>query len=576
MALFFMSCDFFVGDLFAEEENSQTIDYEKPNLKWQAFDIDKIELASDRKSEIVNALTAIAVATDATMEVRAKALAITLRLDSLDKRAFMANAMLSQGKKPEPFPESWGSLKVMADRLWRLADELKEANDAGEDNYIVAGYLMSIYTAIEVDDLDRSYELAVFLKEKEAEVNWEQIVGSGEIAASATEPTKSKMVESDREGSHKKLARLQSTVKGLLVQQLEANRFAGQASQMNATAETSPNTHEMSIGFDQNVGDDMGTALEKVVKYLRLEYETLPAGYNVEISFEEQYIPKDGPSAAVACALLIKSLIEGDDLDPDIAVTGDMNADGLVQPVGGITGKMRGAARRDCNVIAIPLSNQRVISDMLIVEGPLAMTRIQIFSLDKFDDAWKLAVLHDERDPAIKESIEAFKQVQDLLNRRGGIKYLKNSHVRNRLRKCLELTPNHLSAKYLLNASMGMIPKKLSLIGSVENIDRTAEPLLRAIRQKKFDISDPLAGDEYADAASAMKRIRPMLDNRTIKCADALINYSLLMRRYATDRPKSYTGLNKLIAQIQSAGSIINQEYDTLFNRVDVKEELMR
>lgn len=563
----------FIASPFLQAEDSA---YKKPDLKEKIFDSAKIELASERKAEIVNALTAVAVAKNTETLVRAKAIGIALRLDSIAKRAFVANEMLAKGKNPDPFPSSWGDMKAMADRLWRLADELKLADGADKDNFIVASYLMSIYTAMEPDDLDRKYELAVFSKEKDVEMDWVSIIGDAEEGEAGGKKMTPGIVESDREGSPLKLARLQTKVKGLLVQQLEANTFAGKASQMNATAEASGSSKEMSVAFDQGVGEDMRTALKKVVKYLRLQHKSLPAGYRVEISFEEQYIPKDGPSAAVACALLLNSLIEGDDIDPDIAVTGDMNADGTVQPVGGITGKLRGAVRRDCSVIGIPEPNKRVINDLLIVEGPLSLSRIQIFTLGKFEDAWKLAASHDKRNAEIKESIEVFGEVQKVLNRSGGIKYLRNSHVRERLKKCLELTPNHLSAQLLLDASMGRVPKKLSLLGSVENIDRTAEPLLRAIRQKKFDISDPLAGDEYADAASAIKRIRPMLDDRTLKCADALVNYSLLMRRYATARPKSYNGVRKLVAEIQGAGSVINQEYDTLYSRVDVKEEIMR
>ncbi len=111
--------------VFANIAFIQAEESKKPNLKEQIFEADKIILADERKAEIVNALTAVAVAEFTHVEVRQKTLAIVLRLDSLCKRAFLANEMLAQGKEPRPFPQTWGDLNQMEDRLWGLADELK-------------------------------------------------------------------------------------------------------------------------------------------------------------------------------------------------------------------------------------------------------------------------------------------------------------------------------------------------------------------------------------------------------------------------------------------------------------------
>ncbi len=546
--------------------------YVKPNQEFKIFDESKLHLSSELNLEVINALVAIAAGEKTKIEVRTKALGVALRLDPKNKQAYIANEKLAKGQLPEIISETKGDKKTLADRIWKLSVKIKQLEGGLADDTILATYLMSIYVEMLPEDMDRSYEFAMFSKDKNSHLEWDTVLyGSRPVYYK-----NKNLINGSKEGSPKKLAKLQAKVKGLLVQSLGANTFAGKASQMNATAESNQSSEKLRIRFDQLVGTDMTTALDKVVRYLRLKHEPFPVGYDVLISFEEQYIPKDGPSAAVACALLINSLIEGDELDSDIAVTGDMNADGIVQPVGGITGKLRGAERRDCNVIVIPVSNSRVIRDLLITNGISGLTRIQIFSIENFGEAWKLAVKHDNRESAIKESIELFKEVQSVLNRSGGDKYLVNSHVRKRLEKCLELTPNHLSAKILLEASTRGIPKKLSLLGSMETIDRSAEPLIRALRQRKFSIEGSLASNEYADAAMALKRLRPKLDSRTLKCVDAVINYSILMRRLSSNRPKSSNGLQDLLNQIKAAGNKINQEYDTLYSRVDVKEETMR
>ncbi len=104
---------------------------------------------------------------------------------------------------------------------------------------------MSTYTAMKSEDLDRKYEFAVFSKSREVEMDWPLMAGDAEKGSSEKPVMGSGIVGSDREGNAKKLVRLQSRVKGLLVQQLEANNFAGKASQMNATAEATSSSKEM-------------------------------------------------------------------------------------------------------------------------------------------------------------------------------------------------------------------------------------------------------------------------------------------------------------------------------------------
>lgn len=320
----------------------------------------------------------------------------------------------------------------------------------------------------------------------------------------------------------------------------------------------------------------MESALSEVIKYLRVRHKDLPSSHRVEIAFEEQYIPKDGPSAAVACALMLESLISDTDLDERFAVTGDLNADGTVQPVGGITGKLRGATTRDCNVVAIPDANRRVISDMLIMSGPQALTRIQIFSLKNFDEAFDLAQKHDQRSEDIRRSIEEFERIQEVLNRPNGMALLKNSHVQEKLRECVKLTPNHLSARHLLLAALGRSKKHLSLQGSLEYIDRAAEPLLRVMRQGGFQQRTAFDEDEFADAASALRRIRTRLDPRTTEIADRIVDFSALVRTFANNRPASNNGIRALVDKIGSAGDAVGSAYDKLEGSVGYQEEVMK
>lgn len=101
----------------------------------------------------------------------------------------------------------------------------------------------------------------------------------------------------------------------------------------------------------------------------------------MELAFAAKYSPKDSPSAAVVCALLTDSIVTGDEIDPEFAATGDMTATGEVRPIGGLTGKIRGAIKRKCQLLGAPKLNEQSINDIYMSEGPQPLCQIQIFTL---------------------------------------------------------------------------------------------------------------------------------------------------------------------------------------------------
>jgi hypothetical protein len=209
----------------------------------------------------------------------------------------------------------------------------------------------------------------------------------------------------------------------------------------------------------------MKSALNEVEKYLTVKHKGVPKGKVVEFAFEEQYSNKDGPSAAVACALLLDSLITGSELDSKFAVTGDMNSDGAVQPVGGIEGKVRGATNRDCTHIAIPRKNARSLIDWIVLGDIEPLVNNQVFTIGNFEETSALAVSPDKRDEALQNAITIFSEVQKVLKRPNGLTYLGNRLVRGRLQEIIKAVPNHESAKLLLLHSLGKAPSTLSLRG---------------------------------------------------------------------------------------------------------------
>lgn len=472
-----------------------------------------------------------------------------------------------------------------------IADELSTAAKslASLGYPSAAAHVLDLALTLKPRDFELAYDREKLIIEEEISFSWEIWNGgsdSGEdwddnrssyspVGRVYTVDFSSLAGAGGSETAIKGLARSQALIKGLLVQELSGSQFAGSASQMNATVIGQNESGGLEVRFNQKVGSTMSEALEKMKSFLEKRHEDLPEGIEVELSFEEQYIPKDGPSAGVACTLMMESLIRGYEYSPAFAVTGAMNASGVVEGVGGIDGKIRGAISRNCELVAIPTDNEKVIRDMLILEDGSTLADIQIIGIGTFEDALRIAKNESLLEPDIREALETFREVQGVLIRPGGLAYIKNSKVQAKLREVIAVLPNHWSAKYLLLKGLGRVPEQLTLGGSLLAIDRNAAPLLHAIREGGFDIQDNLAKDSFAETISALIRVRPHLDTRTRPCADAIVDYSGYVRTAINNPPRSPSAINTLVRNLRTSGANVEREYDNLFDRPDVKDELM-
>lgn len=363
----------------------------------------------------------------------------------------------------------------------------------------------------------------------------------------------------------------QSTINGLLVMEIEGSEFAGGASKMNATLSGEGRFSEKTYAhFTEDVGPLMKGALEEVERFLHVRHEDMPLGHRVAISFEERASMKDGPSAAVACALLLESIISGVELEQAFAVTGDMNADGAVQPVGGIDGKIRGAVKARCTHVAIPKENRKSVSDIFLLEGPAEMCRIQIFSIEDFDEAFSLAKASDQRSPELAEAMKLFSEVAAVVGRPGGQGMLVNPHVIERLRRVLQLAPNHLSAELLLRSGMGSAPTHLSLAGSFTALDRCLKPM-NAVRESR-DFTSKI--EPLKDSIINLRRIRNQLDPRTKDVCDNIEDLYAALSDIEPGMPSTSPRLKQAIEDMNRASDRLDAAYAALRSDPDVQEEL--
>jgi ATP-dependent Lon protease len=106
------------------------------------------------------------------------------------------------------------------------------------------------------------------------------------------------------------------------------------------------------------------------VSYLR----THAADFKIDADFFSKFdlhihvpsgaIPKDGPSAGVAIAGSLVSLLRGKALDPRVAMTGEITLSGRVLPVGGVKDKVLAANRAGISKIILPQENKKDLEEI--------------------------------------------------------------------------------------------------------------------------------------------------------------------------------------------------------------------
>ncbi len=108
-------------------------------------------------------------------------------------------------------------------------------------------------------------------------------------------------------------------------------------------------------------------AAESYVKSRATDFGIKPTLFerkDIHVHVPEGATPKDGPSAGVAMLTSIVSVLSGNPVRRDVAMTGEMTLRGRVLPIGGLKEKLLAALRAGVTTVLIPKDNEKDLAEI--------------------------------------------------------------------------------------------------------------------------------------------------------------------------------------------------------------------
>ncbi len=137
-----------------------------------------------------------------------------------------------------------------------------------------------------------------------------------------------------------------------------------------------------------NLREVMKESISAAASYVRsraIDFGIEPPKFekrDIHVHVPEGATPKDGPSAGVAMAAAIVSVMTGIPLRHDVAMTGEITLRGRVLPIGGLKEKLLAALRGRIKTVLIPEENAKDLAEI----GDQVKSGLEIIPVSRMDE----------------------------------------------------------------------------------------------------------------------------------------------------------------------------------------------
>ena len=156
------------------------------------------------------------------------------------------------------------------------------------------------------------------------------------------------------------------------------------------------------------LGDVMRESAQAALSFVRANARRLGvdedafSNLDIHLHVPAGAIPKDGPSAGVAIATAIASVMKEQPVDGEVGMTGEITLRGQVLPVGGIKEKVLAARRAGLKKVCLPRRNENDLEEL-----PEDVKReMQFILVDRVEQVFDVAFGHSEGTQSVQIETE--------------------------------------------------------------------------------------------------------------------------------------------------------------------------
>jgi hypothetical protein len=366
-------------------------------------------------------------------------------------------------------------------------------------------------------------------------------------------------VGANGKGAATRISKLQTSIEALEIFEQPSGAMLGTATRfiLTATPGESRKKGTVPVRFTSAVGREMVLVLGDVTRAINVHYGMAGVA-KIELSFEDKYDAHDGGSIGAAIGTLMLSMIRGFDIDPNLAMTGDVSADAKVRKIGGVAAKLRGAAEAGCTIVALPTENLQQVQDAMVYEGTGIVTDVNVIGISDLDEA--AAIARTDRDANVAKAIRLFAEIRESI--KDSSDNLYSAETVKKLQQVLALEPNDFSAQMLILAADHKIPRLSARASEYYTIVATKELLDSINQQKAAGSVTPLNPSAVDAALTKLNKLRPIADLTIRPWIDSWIDYI-----HACDE----------LRQGEVSRQYANEKYQAMMNeavKLDANQEL--